>query len=271
MNVALSLWKGARGRTHVTATIVLAVMAIMFAAPCSHAQDDAARRLLRTMPDYVTRQDVISIAFDSDVEVITSELQKIQFTSSRQVLLRRPAHLRGMRKSGHAEVEYSFDGTTFTVYDRRNNVFARTNAPGSFDQLVDRLRTDFSIEAPGADLLSANVYDVLTEDMLEAKHLGRGVIDGVECEHLAFRNPEVDWQLWIEAGPRPVPRKYVITSKTVTGAPQYTLRIKEWRSDVPADDASFVFNPPAGAREVDPNVLLEIDEIPVGVVSAVRR
>jgi len=57
----------------------------------------------------------------------------------------------------------------------------------------------------------------------------RAVVDGVECEHLAFRGVDTDWQIWIETGARPVPRKYVITSKTLAGAPQYTLRIKDWK------------------------------------------
>jgi len=60
-------------------------------------------------------------------------------------------------------------------------------------------------------------------DVIESANIGKGVIDGIECDHLAFRNIDTDWQIWIEAGARPIPRKYVITSKAVAGAPQYTL------------------------------------------------
>ena len=67
---------------------------------------------------------------------------------------------------------------------------------------------------------------------MEAKHIGRGVIDGVECEHLAFRNFDTDWQLWVEVGDKPIPRKMVITSKTMNNAPQYTLRVKSWKTGV---------------------------------------
>jgi Predicted periplasmic protein (DUF2092) len=101
-------------------------------------------------------------------------------------------------------------------------------------------------------------------DVLDAKHIGQGVIDGVDCEHLAFRNADVDWQIWVEVGARPVPRKYIITSKTITGAPQYTLRIKEWRADVPVAGDAFVFKPPADAKKVEVAALREIDEIPPG-------
>jgi hypothetical protein len=105
----------------------------------------------------------------------------------------------------------------------------------------------------------------MTADVIEARHIGVGVIDGVECEHLAFRNLETDWQIWIEIGDRPIPRKYVITSKSVNGAPQYTLRVKEWRTDVPTD--AFAFKPSQGANKVALEALTDTDEVPQGTVT----
>jgi hypothetical protein len=101
-------------------------------------------------------------------------------------------------------------------------------------------------------------------DVIDAKHIGQGVIDGVECEHLAFRTPDIDWQLWVEIGARPIPRKYIITSKTMAGAPQYTLRIKDWRTDAQVAADAFTFQPPADARKVELVALREIDEVPPG-------
>ena len=109
---------------------------------------------------------------------------------------------------------------------------------------------------------------MLTEDVVDAKHIGRGVIDGVECEHLAFRNVDTDWQIWIEVGARPIPRKYVITSKSVAAAPQYTLRIKEWKTEVPAD--AFAFKPAQGAKKIAFEGLGDIDEVPQGITTTGR-
>jgi hypothetical protein len=114
---------------------------------------------------------------------------------------------------------------------------------------------------------------MLNEDVLEARYMGLGMIDGVECEHLAFRNLETDWQLWIETGTRPIPRKYVITSKAVAGGPQYTLRIKDWKTDAVADADTFVFKPPAGATKVnlDSSVMVEFDELPPGIPAGAKK
>ena len=249
-----------------TAVLILALTAIASATPCAQAQD--AGKVLKAMSDYVTSQQTISMTFDSDVEVITPELQKIQFTSSGRVLLSRPDKLRATRTGGYTDVELVFDGKTITVLGKHLNAFAQADAPGSVDQLIERLRDQHNVAMPGADLLLSRVYDELTADVIDAKHVGQGVVDGVECEHLAFRNPEVDWQLWVEIGARPIPRKYVITSKTVTAAPQYTLRIKDWRTDVQVAADAFAFKPPPDAKKVELTALREIDEVPPGQPSA---
>ena len=114
-------------------------------------------------------------------------------------------------------------------------------------------------------------YAVLTEDATEGVHVGTGIVGGVECDHLAFRNPRVDWQLWVQKGEQPLPLKYVITTKWVTGAPQYTLRIRDWRTDVETKADAFAFNPPPGASKVAISALSDIDEVPHGVVPTARR
>jgi hypothetical protein len=86
------------------------------------------------------------------------------------------------------------------------------------------------------------------------------------CEHLAFRNDETDWQLWVRQGPEAIPCKLVITSKAVTGAPQYTLTVKEWKTDAVPADTTFSFAAPAGAQSVKLEELKDIDELPAGVV-----
>ena len=252
------------------AAISILTMSVWF-VPAAQAQDSEARKILKAMSDYVTSQQTLSLTFDTDIEVITPDLQKLQFTSSGKLQLSRPDKLRITRTGGYADVEMVFDGSTLSVLGKNINAFTQLDAPGSVDQLIDRLRTGSGIGAPGADLILSNVYDVLSEDIIDAKYIGQGVIDGVDCEHLAFRNSEVDWQLWVEAGARPIPRKYVITSKTVTAAPQYTLRIKEWQSDAPASADAFKFQPPQGADKVGADALAGLDEIPPGAVMGGRK
>ena len=226
------------------------------------AQEKDAKAVLKAMSDYVSGQKTIELTFDSDIEIITPELEKIQFTNSGEALLSRPDKLRAHRISGHADVKLFFDGKTVSIFGKSINGYAQFEAPGTVDQLIAALRAGHGVALPGADLLLSNSYEVLVAGVKEAKHVGRGIIDGVECEHLAFRNFDTDWQLWVEVGERPIPRKMVITSKTVNSAPQYTLRVKGWKTGVePAPDA-FAFVPSATATKLSPDALVELDELP---------
>jgi len=252
----------------IAAVCVLAALTAF--APSAYAQKDAeAIKKLKAMSDYVAGQKTLSVTFDTDVEVITSELQKLQFISSGQVQLSRPDKLRANRTGGYTDVEVIFDGKTLTVNSKDKNLFAQLDSPGSVDQMIGLLRDKYSVAAPGGDLLLSRSFDEMMADVIDAKDIGRGVIDGAECEHLAFRNMDTDWQIWVELGVRPIPRKYVITSKAVTGMPQYTIRIKDWRTDIAAD--AFAFKSSQGAKKVALEALADTDEVPQGTVTGGKK
>jgi hypothetical protein len=234
------------------------------ATSAGFGQESDAKSILKAMSDYLAGQKTIAFAFESDIEVITPDLEKIQFTNSGTALLSRPDKLRARRTGGYADVELVFDGKMLSILGHSINGYTRVEAAGTVDQLIEKLRSGQGVALPGADLLLSQPYEALVAEILEAKHIGRGVIGGVECEHLAFRNADTDWQLWVEVGDSPIPRKYVITSKTVAAAPQYTLVISDWKTDAPADAQAFAFEPPAGATEVGPEALANLDELPPG-------
>jgi hypothetical protein len=253
------------------------MLASVFVATLSTAparaqpQASDAKSFLKAMSDYVSSQKTIQLKFDSDIEVITPQLEKIQFTNSGEALLSRPDKLRAHRVGGYADVSLYFDGKTASVFGKHINSYAQFDAPGTVDQLIEALRAGHGIALPGADLLLSNSYDVLVAGVMESKHIGRGVIDGRECEHLAFRNFDTDWQLWVEVGEKPIPRKLVITTKTLNSAPQYTLRVKDWKTGVQLAPDAFAFVPPAGAKKLSPDALIELDELPQGAQEGGNR
>jgi hypothetical protein len=241
------------------------------AAPMASADESGALRILKAMADHVSSQPSLTLKYDSDMEIVTSALEKIQFSASGEAMLSRPDKFRISRTGGYADIELVSDGIHVTLSDKDHKRFAQVPGSGSFDQIVDRLRTELMVELPGADLLLSKAYDELAAGVIEAKHVGRGVVEGVECEHLAFRNTDTDWQIWIEAGERPVPRKYVITSKTVAAAPQYTLRIRDWKSGVSINPEAFKYTPPADYSGVAVTALTDIDEVPAGAAQGVSK
>ena len=214
---------------------------------------------------YVSRQENLSLKYDTDIEVVTPAVEKVQFSASGDVTMSRPNKFRISRAGGYADIELVSDGSSVTIHDRGGDRFAQVPGGGAFDEVVDRLRATLRLNFP--EPISCcrnpmrNSWRGCSRPSISAAASSR-----VSSEHLAFRNLETDWQIWVEVGEKPVPRKYVITSKAVGAAPQYTLRLRDWKTGVaPAPDA-FAFKPPAGSTRSPITLLDDIDEIPAGVV-----
>jgi hypothetical protein len=238
-----------------------ALASIALLASPAAADSAGAKRILKSMSDYMASQKNLSADFDAGLDVVTTEGQKIEFTASGSTALSRPNKLRATRRGAYSDIELVFDGETTTIIDRGDNEYAQVKAAGTVDKLVDQLRLKYGVELPAADLLMSNSYDELIKDVVDAKHMGQGVIGGRDCEHLAFRNQDTDWQLWVRTGNQPLPCKLVITSKTVKGLPEYTVVFRDWKTE-PAREGTFAFTPPSGAKVVAPGELKNISDLP---------
>jgi hypothetical protein len=240
-------------------TGVLALVMMSVFATSSQADETAAREILANMAEYLAEQEVLSFDFDSSLEIITPENQKLAIASSGSIAMERPGKIHVTRRGGFASVQAVFDGTKLSVANLLANVYAQIELTGSIDTAVDRLRADYGHPLPGADLLSPNVAKILLDDVTDVKDLGSGVIRGEECDHLAFRAPEVDWQIWVSQSDTPYPCRYVITTKTMASSPQYTLDISSWGAGSALND--FTFTAAEGATRVDAADIPDLDEI----------
>ena len=226
-------------------------------------QDESAQNakaLLKAMSDYLEAQKTISLSYDSIFEVVSKDHQKLQLATSGTVELVRPDKIRTTRKSGFSDTEMVYDGKTLSFLGKGQNAYVQTEAAGTIDSLIDQLRDKFHRQLPGADLFQSGVYDQLMTDVTDIKDLGSGVIGGVECDHLAFRAKDTDWQIWIAQGKDPYPCRYVITSKSVDQAPQFTMEIRDWKAGAAVASSAFSFTPPAGAKRMDPKDLESLKE-----------
>lgn len=221
-------------------------------ASSQSAIDEDAETLLRAMSTYLGGLKTLTFSYDTDHEIVDQQGQKLQYSASGTVAASRPDKLHVTRKGPYADVEATVNGKAISLYGRGLNVFAQLESPGTtIDAGVEEFRVSTGLDAAGADLLSADAYAVLTEGAEEGTVVGDAFIGGVACTHLAFRTPTVDWQIWVRKGDQPLPVKYVITTKWVTGAPQYSVRLTDWAVDGAIDQTVFDFVPPADAKKLD--------------------
>jgi hypothetical protein len=253
------------------AVVALSAAMALVSLPSANADEAQAKNLFKAMSDYLAAQNAVSFDYDSSLEIITKQDQKIAFTSSGSVMLKRPDKIRATRTGGFANVELVFDGKTLSLLGKIANVYAQAEVPGTIDHLVDELRDKYHRPLPAADLLMSNPYGQLMPLVTDVKDLGSGVIRGQECDHLAFRTKEADFQLWIAQGDRPYPCRYVVTTRKVKGWPEYMIDVRNWKtgSEVATDD--FSFKAPANAKMLKPGQLPSIDELPRALVKGIPK
>jgi hypothetical protein len=242
------------------------VVAALALAPLAGAQDRApdpssappprkvearAEQELKRMGEFLAK--LPRFAFEAEEtfdEIPDGELRR-QLTTVRRVAVERPNHVAADATGDTLNRASWYDGKTVTVLDKEHNVYATIEAPGTIDATFDRLEDEYGVVVPLADLLYADPYAVLMEGVTYGRYLGIHQAAGVACHHLAFSQPTIEWQIWIDAGEKPLPRKLAISYVQEPGEPQYAAVIRRWTLDARVPDGLFTFEAPEGAQKVD--------------------
>ncbi len=241
--------------TRIVSVVALAMMILAGWSQVIHAQpagiDPQAEKMLRRMSDYLAGRQQFTLKAESTLEVVLTSGQKLQYDSPATLMVSRPNRLRAHRKGDIANQEFFYDGKTLTLYNPRENLYATTAAPATLDETLDFAREKLDVVAPAAELLYKNAAEKMLKEASSGFVVGPSVVGGVKCTHLAFRGAEVDWQIWIEDGDKPLARKFILTSKKVSGEPQFTVIIRNWDVGAKLSDREFSFTPPKGAKKIE--------------------
>jgi len=209
-----------------------------------------ARQTLNEMCRLLRNTKNLQVEGDSSIDVVLATGERVQFNASSKVSVSRPTQLRSERVGPLADMLFLYDGKSFVFYDRTANTYACSQAPANLDAALDDARERLGLEAPGADLLYSDVCEGLMQDVTSLTDIGTEVIDGVRTRHLVARGKTVDWQLWIEEGGAPLPKKYVITTKDQAQFPQFQVVLKNWNLSPTFAPDFFVFRAAPGAKQV---------------------
>ncbi len=236
-----------------TSTVMLLLFVFILSAGSALSAegiDSDADEILRSMSTFLGGLSAFSVNADVDAEIIDMSGQKLQLSSAGTLVVQRPGKLYARRRGPVADMKFFFDGKVMTLYGNKLNVYMQIDSPGSIDNALKNLSAETGLDMPAADLFYADSYAGLLTDVRSGVHLGMAFVNGVECHYLAFRAAKVDWQIWVRAGDTPLPMKYIITTKWTTGAPQYSIRFRDWNTSPKIDPGRFTFSTPEGARRL---------------------
>ena len=206
--------------------------------------------VLKQMAAYLRSLDRFTVRVEKTTDLILPTDQRLHSDQTMEIAIQKPNRLRAnyLNLSGGRQLFY--DGATFSLYTPEANVYASAAAAPTIDETLDLLAKQYRISLPVTDLLVANPDSRLAQNLTSETYVGRILVRGVPCHHLAFRTPEVDWEIWIEDGPKPLPRRLALTDKSVKGSPQMTATLTDWNLAPSFSADYFTFKPPQNAQKI---------------------
>ena len=226
--------------------------AVMASAATAQAQsaglDPEAHRILKASTDFLARQKQFSLETRNALEVVLKSGQKIEFNHIARQSVQRPNKLRVERTGDLVDQVFVYDGKSLTLRNLKNDFYAQVSAPDTLEGMLDIARMSLDIVAPAGDVIYANAYEILMDGVTESLVVGKSVIEGVRCDQLAFRAPHVDLQVWIQEGPQPLLRRFVITTRDLPNAPQFSVTVTKWNLQPKFSAQTFSFVAPSGAK-----------------------
>ncbi|WP_066741790.1 DUF2092 domain-containing protein [Cupriavidus sp. D384] len=214
------------------------------------AVDPASIQALKEMGAYLQTLKQFEVFIELSGERVLADGEKLQHTATSDLDVLRPNKLRAQMRSARSQRDLMYDGKTVTMYYPDQKYYSQADFSENLGALVDRLRARYGVELPSADLFMWGTSAAPTDNIESALYAGQDIIGGDVCDHYAFRQGQIDWQIWIATGGKPLPRKLVITNRADEARPQSVTHYK-WNLHPKFKESAFAFSPPAGAKKAE--------------------
>ena len=217
------------------------------ATPPEVSIEEAAKKSLHAMSEYLKASKSFSFHADIQYDDVLPSGQKIAFLAQSDISLRRPNGIQATQVSDTGARQLWFNGKQLTLLDPVRNTYAVEPVSGNTDQALDHMINQLHFTPPLSDFLYEDPAKALAKNAVHGFVVGSSEVNGVPCQHLAFVDKLIDWQLWIETGKMPLPRKLIITYKTLPSSPQFVATLSDWDFSTRLPDSLFQADIPANA------------------------
>lgn len=210
--------------------------------PQAIAALDKMGAYLRTLKSFELKTDTLS-------DSVLDNGQKVQFAGNTDYKVRRPNGFVVTVSDDRRVRQFIYDGKTFTVFSPRMGYYASAPAKPTIREVLATAYDKFGIELPLGDLFRWGTPDDHHDDITSGVVVGYAKLGGVDADQYAFREGDIDWQIWIQRGAKPLPLKVVITDTSDDAMPAYGA-VLHWAPQASFNDATFAFKPPKDAKPI---------------------
>ena len=248
----------------VRKTVALGLLAMALAAPGAYAQtapagaaapaanlvDPASIQALKDMGAHLQSLKRFRVTTELTGERVLADGQKLQHSATAAMDVERPNKIRAVMHSARSERELFYDGKTVTLYTPAQKYYSTVEFSDTIGKLVERLEERYGVQLPLQDLFLWGTPFAPLDKIESAMNAGQDFIDDDLCDHYAFRQGKIDWQIWITAGAKPLPRKVVVTNRADEARPQ-SVSLIDWNLKPTFKDSVFKFTPPKGSTKIE--------------------
>jgi hypothetical protein len=221
--------------------------------------EPVARELLKKTSDYMASLPRFTVHTEVTREVIFPSGLTVDSNRATDLSVERPNHLKADVRSGIRHVQLLYNGKDIVLYTPEQNVYGEVTAAPTIVQVIKTAEQRYGLDLPASEFLFADPYQVMIAKVERGAYVGPSLVDGVMCDQLAFRQKDMDWQLWVARGDQPVPMRLAIVDRSARGAPRYTVTMTDWNTSPQFEAAEFTFTPPEGATQI---AVLDLSRLP---------
>lgn len=206
--------------------------------------------VLQRMCTYLQSLQQFSFHARGDYDEVYSGGKKLQYGLEMEMYVKRPGMLRVNADGEILDKQFFLNNDTLTLYDRDKNVYATLQVPSDIGMALAKARDEYNLRVSLTELANPHLWDLVSSKIQDALYVGMADVQGVPCYHLAFNGADVELQLWVKTGQKPLPLKIVFVQKKVEGEPQWSAELSDWKTSAHFSNGLFTFTPPHGVQKI---------------------
>jgi hypothetical protein len=206
---------------------------------------------LKQMSENLVSAKSFTYRSNSFIELQAVTGQFLTFFVDADVALQRPDKLRVDVAGDVSNFQIYYDGTKVTAYDPEKNLYAVSGPITTMNDMLDFVMNKAQMNFPAADFMYSDPYAVMTKNLTHAIVVGPSMVNGVPCEHFAYMEPGINWEIWIGNGKKALPLRLAMTYKQIPNFPRFLVEFSDWKLNSKLKADTFVFKIPANAKQIE--------------------
>ncbi len=213
-------------------------------------ENSQALKVLDKMSKYTESIKGLYLSTEETHDNISETGERYQLNNTRRIFATKPNMIRTLTNGDGINQQFWYNKNKVTIYSEALKSYSTVDAPDTLPEMVSAMSSKYGLSFPLADIMLSDIYYALSSGVLSAEYVGQHRVANATCDHLAFSQESIDWQLWVEASTTPILRKIQISYKLEPGIPIYTMEVVSWAA-ISEKSGAYDFVPPKDAVEIE--------------------